>query len=104
MKSGTTAQELVDEIEIKGLTKWLMNRYLSTFAYFYMKESLKEVSENVQNITIRNKKRSFESFYLKINESELNGFIFSNEGCRRKENKFSKIKKTVKILFIHSFS
>ena len=48
LKSKITAEEVVDEIDVKGLTKWMINRYFSTVGYFTIREVLKKFSKYVQ--------------------------------------------------------
>ena len=60
------SQEVVEELGIKGLTKWLLNRYLSAFGFFPMKRVLGEVTEHIQKILQRKKRRLLKKFYVTV--------------------------------------
>ena len=60
----TASQEVVEELDIKGLVKWLLNRYLSAFGFFPIKRVLGEVTEHIQKIIQRKKRRMLKIFTL----------------------------------------
>ena len=60
----TASEKVVEGLDIKGLVKWLLNRYLSAFGFFPMKKVLGEVTEHIQKILQTKKKRLLKSFML----------------------------------------
>ena len=58
--------EVVEGLDIKGLAKWLLNRYLSAFGFFPIKKILGEVTEHIQKILQRKNRRLLKKFYVTV--------------------------------------